>query len=184
MKIRSPRPYSSVTAALAACMLPAIATAQDRAERAVATLTTSDGEPIGTAQFTQRGDLVEVRVELHGRSPGWHGFHLHEHGVCEAGEQFATAGGHLGSEAADHPDHAGDLPAALVMQSGDARLVVDTDRFAVSDLLAGDGTAVMVHEQRDNFAHIPERYVPEPDRQTLDTGDAGARLACGVVRRP
>jgi superoxide dismutase, Cu-Zn family len=177
-------PRSSVTAAIAAaCMVPAIASAQDGAERAEATLRTSDGDPVGTARFTQRGDTVEVRLELHGRAPGWLGFHIHERGVCEAGEQFATAGGHLGSQDDDHPDHAGDLPPALVMQDGNARLVIITDRIAVRDLLAGDGTAVMIHEQRDNFAHIPERYAAEPDRQTLDTGDAGARLACGVVRR-
>jgi Cu-Zn family superoxide dismutase len=34
----------------------------------------------------------------------------------------------------------------------------------------------------DNYANIPDRYDPDPDRETLDTGDAGARLACGAVR--
>jgi hypothetical protein len=52
----------------------------------------------------------------------------------------------------------------------------------VEGLLDEDGSAIMVHADRDNFAHIPERYVPDgPDQTTLDTGDAGDRIACGAV---
>ena len=62
-------------------------------------------------------------------------------------------------------------------------LTTVTDRFGVADLLADDdGSAVMVHSGPDNYANIPERYAPEgPDADTLGTGDAGSRLACGVV---
>ena len=58
-----------------------------------------------------------------------------------------------------------------------------TDRFQVAGLLAGDGTAVIVHANRDNQANIPVRYAPDgPDAMTLATGDAGDRIACGVVQ--
>jgi Cu-Zn family superoxide dismutase len=46
----------------------------------------------------------------------------------------------------------------------------------------------MLHDDRDNFAHIPDRYRseradrPGPDADTLKTGDAGGRYACGVIR--
>ena len=59
-----------------------------------------------------------------------------------------------------------------------------TDRFRFQDLLLGDGSAVVVHARPDNYANIPtDRYDPDPDATTLATGDAGDRIACGVVRR-
>ena len=57
------------------------------------------------------------------------------------------------------------------------------------ELFDADGSAIIVHEGRDNLANIPERYhshteyVFGPDSATLGTGDAGARLACGVIQR-
>lgn len=53
------------------------------------------------------------------------------------------------------------------------------------DLLFGaDGTSLIVHEGRDNYANIPERYAPNgPDEETLKTGDAGARIACGIITK-
>jgi superoxide dismutase, Cu-Zn family len=60
-------------------------------------------------------------------------------------------------------------------------LATATDRFSIADLRDADGSAVMVHSGADNFANIPARY-GGPDQETLSTGDAGSRLACGVVR--
>ena len=93
---------------------------------------------------------------------------------------FLSAGAHLNPDDTDHPDHAGDLPSLLVMDNGEATLAATTDRFTIDDLLDEDGTAFMVHSEADNFAHIPDRY-DEPDQDTLDTGDAGDRLACAVI---
>ncbi len=66
-------------------------------------------------------------------------------------------------------------------------LVTTTDAFTAEELLGGAGTAIIIHEKADNFANIPpERYQqvngdPPPDQTTLATGDAGARVACGVI---
>ena len=55
------------------------------------------------------------------------------------------------------------------------------------DLLGGAKTAIIIHEKADNFANIPpDRYQqvngkPPPDETTLATGDAGKRVACGVI---
>ena len=73
---------------------------------------------------------------------------------------------------------------------GSAMLVTTTDAFTAADLLAGTKTAIIIHEKADNFANIPpERYqqvngTPGPDETTMATGDAGKRVACGVISGP
>jgi Cu-Zn family superoxide dismutase len=77
------------------------------------------------------------------------------------------------------------MPSLLVTETGRAFSQFVTDRFTLADLRDADGSAVMVHAGPDNFANIPERYssggIPGPDATTLATGDAGARVACGVI---
>jgi Cu-Zn family superoxide dismutase len=153
-----------------------------------AVLAGADGRELGVVRFVQRGGDVLVVAHVRGLSPGFHGFHVHERGLCEPPD-FTSAGGHLNPGGAGHGDHTGDLPSLLVKQDGRAELVFSTDRFAVADLDDADGSAVIVHQGRDNFANIPDRYLSTtedvfgPDSATLATGDAGARAACGVVTR-
>jgi superoxide dismutase, Cu-Zn family len=156
-------------------------------KRARATLATAQGQTVGYVEFRQRGHLSQqratvVRVEVWGLPAGFHGFHVHAVGSCVAPD-FVSAGGHLNPGSATHPHHAGDLPSLLVNQEGTGRLVAETDRFTLEELRDADGSAVIVHANRDNYANIPtDRYEPDPDATTLATGDAGARLACGQVR--
>lgn len=80
-----------------------------------------------------------------------------------------------------HPDHAGALPNLLITEEGTGKLTVMSDRLDEDLLLDGDGSAVIVHAQADNAGNVPDRYAPEgPDYETLTTGDAGGRAACGV----
>jgi len=73
----------------------------------------------------------------------------------------------------------------VVDRDGRGWLELQTDRFTVPDLLDADGSAVIVHAAPDNLGHIPARYAAGgPDAATLATGDAGGRLACGVVQLP
>ena len=65
--------------------------------------------------------------------------------------------------------------------NGKGVLATITDRFSIDALRDADGSAIMVHSGPDNFANIPARY-GTPDQVTLDTGDSGSRIACGVVR--
>jgi Cu-Zn family superoxide dismutase len=151
------------------------------------------GKEVGTATFSDAEGGLLVSVQVNGLPPGFHGFHVHAVGVCEPGSanpadpsmtgDFLSAGGHIGSGATDHGDHAGDLPALYVNRAGAGFLTTVTDALTRSDLIDGDGSAVMVHAGRDNFANIPERYAPGgPDVMTRNTGDAGGRIACGVVQ--
>lgn len=73
-----------------------------------------------------------------------------------------------------------------VRTDGGAKLVTTTDSFTAADLLGGEGTALIIHQDPDNFGNIPDRYTsksgaPGPDQETLATGDAGKRVACGVI---
>jgi superoxide dismutase, Cu-Zn family len=66
-------------------------------------------------------------------------------------------------------------------------LVTTTDAFTLDDLLTGEKTAIIIHAGADNFGNIPrDRYTqtngtPGPDETTMSTGDAGKRVACGVI---
>ena len=148
---------------------------------ATATLRNAAGEKVGRVLMRERrGGVVLVVARVHGLAPGFHGFHVHTTGRCDA-PTFATAGGHFNPPDATHNAHAGDLPSLLVNANGRATLATATDRFSLADLRDADGSAVMVHSGPDNFANIPPRY-GTPDQETLNTGDSGSRVACGVVR--
>jgi Cu-Zn family superoxide dismutase len=163
---------------LAQAMLPARA---DTEAGARAVLRNAAGEEVGRVVFTQQADKVLVKVVAHGLPPEFHGFHLHEVGKCDPPD-FMSAGGHFNPAGQRHGSHAGDLPTLLVNHDGTAQASVAADRFRVADLLIGHGTTVIVHANRDNQANIPTRYAPAgPDAMTLATGDAGSRIACGVI---
>jgi superoxide dismutase, Cu-Zn family len=172
--------------------------AGDRAD-AVARLKNAQGDFLGVVRFRYEGDEVEVEADVENVdvNPGeFHGFHVHTTGICDpnsvdpaTGSPFFSAGGHFNPTGEPHGEHAGDFPVLLVQSDGHAEEEFDTDRFRLRQLFDRDGSAVIVHEGRDNYANIPERYhshtedVFGPDSATRATGDAGARFACGVVRR-
>ncbi len=157
-----------------------------------ATLVDPDGTEVGTVTFGEVEGGMQVSAKVNGLPPGFHGFHLHAVGACEPDSpnpadpsmvgDFLSAGGHIGAGESDHGGHPGDLPTLYVTGSGDGSLTAVTDALTPADLTDDDGSAVMVHADRDNYAHIPERYAPGgPDEMTRNTGDAGSRIACGVV---
>lgn len=159
----------------------------------------ADGTQVATATFDFEDGYATVTVETTGTgrlAPGFHGLHIHSVGKCEANStpptggapgDFLSAGGHF--QVSGHSGHpfSGDLSSLQVRQDGSGLLVTTTDAFTEADLLAGQQTAIIIHEKADNFANIPaERYnqvngTPGPDETTLATGDAGKRVACGVI---
>ncbi len=130
----------------------------------------------GTVKFTQKGDKVVVDARVSGLSPGGHGFHIHEKGDCSSGDGLST-GGHFNPRGKPHaasttPDrHAGDIPMLMADASGVATLVVELDVITIG---AGNtdivGRGLIVHKAPDDY-------------RTQPTGNAGARLACGVITR-
>ncbi len=157
-----------------------------------ALLKSADGATVANVRLIERRNgRVAVFVRARGVAPGFHGFHVHETGVCD-GPGFTTAGGHYKAGDQAHGTHAGDMPPLFAMRNGRVRAAFVTDSFHIRDLVAGDGSAIMIHAGRDNLANIPTRYhshTPDassstfgPDAETLETGDSGSRFACGVVR--
>jgi Cu-Zn family superoxide dismutase len=129
----------------------------------------------GTATFTQKGDKVLVEASVSGLKPGAeHGFHVHEKGDCSSGDGMST-GGHFNPLGKPHahfgtPErHAGDLPALKADASGNASLTVELDVITVAESPTSVvGRGLIVHA-------LPDDYKTQP------TGNAGARIACGVI---
>jgi Cu-Zn family superoxide dismutase len=148
-----------------------------QAPAAVATLEATKGNSTGgTVTFTQKGDKVTVTAKVTGLTPGQHGFHIHEKGDCSSGDGM-SAGGHFNPFGKPHgnpsaPDHhAGDMPALEADASGNASLTADIDAVTIGSGV-GDivGKAVIVHKDPDDY-------------KTQPTGNSGARVACGVIRK-
>lgn len=167
---------------------------------ATASLKGVGDEEMGSATFTQIDEKnIQISVDAKGLTPGFHGIHVHSVGKCEVDSaapgkpektgNFLSAGGHLHLDhEGDHAGHNhqanGDLPSLLVGEDGTAHLTVNTDRLTQAGLFDGEGTSLIVHAGADNHANIPQRYAPEgPDAETRATGDAGARVACGVITK-
>ncbi|MCW5580170.1 MAG: superoxide dismutase family protein [Luteimonas sp.] len=147
------------------------------ASTAIAELAPTQGsDTSGTITFTVADGGIRAAGEVRGLPPGTeHGFHVHEHGDCSAPDG-TSAGGHFNPGATEHgrvghgAHHGGDSDNIVANDQGVA--VVDTLLMGVT---LGDGAAtdilgkgVIVHADADD-------YVSQP------TGNAGARLACGVI---
>ena len=172
---------------------------QASGEKLTTELKLPNGTTVATAEIAFTGNYATVTVqttEPGELAPGFHGLHIHSVGKCEANSvaptggapgDFNSAGGHL--QVAGHSGHpaSGDLSSLQVREDGSALLVTTTDAFTEEDLTGEAKTAIIIHEKADNFANIPpERYQqvngdPPPDETTLATGDAGKRVACGVI---
>lgn len=168
---------SALSAALLLTAVPA--GAQDAGARA--TMIGADGAQAGTVTFAQTpSGRLSVMVEMTGLPPGPHGFHVHETGACDPAGGFQSAGGHYagghahGVMAADGP-HPGDFPNVHVGENGVLKVEFFADGLTISDgefpLMDADGSAVVVHSDPDDY-------------QSQPSGNAGARIACGVVEQP
>ncbi len=148
-------------------------------ETAKAELKDAMGKTVGRATLTESARGVLVHVTLSGAPEGAHAFHIHATGKCEA-PSFMTAGGHFNPGMKQHGInnpmgmHAGDLPNVQVPAGGALTFdVFATDvtlKSGVNSLMDADGSAVMLHQGLDDYQGDP-------------AGNAGARIACGVVTK-
>jgi len=168
-------------------------------QRMTTHLKAPDGAQVATATFEFSNGYATITIATTGVgqiTPGFHGVHIHKVGKCEpnsvaptGGEpgDFLSAGGHF--QVAGHAamPASGDLTSLEVRKDGSGTLMTTTDAFTMADLMSGEKTAIIIHAGADNFGNIPrERYnqtngTPGPDATTMSTGDAGKRVACGVI---
>ncbi|SEA64704.1 superoxide dismutase, Cu-Zn family [Thalassobacillus cyri] len=125
--------------------------------------------PYGVEVFVQVQGLPKYQPGGNGKKQiGPHGFHIHEKGSCQVGDQkspFEAAGGHWNPDNQPHGNHAGDFPV-LFSNDGFAQMMFFTNRFKIDDIL---NKTVIIHESPDDY-------------QTQPAGDAGKRLACGIIK--
>ena len=145
--------------------------------RATAQLQPTKGnKTFGEATFEQVGGKVRVVINVQGLRPGQeHGLHIHEVGDCSSGDGMSTKG-HFNphNKPHGHPSsgerHAGDLPAITGDKIGRGRVTADLDIISVTPGPASIiGRGLIVHADPDDY-------------KTQPTGNAGARIACGVIR--
>jgi Cu-Zn family superoxide dismutase len=166
---------------LAALTVAAVATAGAVANAALAPVTKAVAvvNPLGpsgvsgTATFTKVEGGVKVAARIVGLKEGPHGFHVHEFGDCSAADG-ASAGGHFNPTAEPHAGphdaqrHTGDMGNIVAGKDGVATLEYVDPRAAFDGPNSILGRGVIVHASPDDF-------------KTQPTGNAGGRLACGVV---
>lgn len=149
--------------------------AETEPAKAVARLEPTEGNTAsGVVTFEQMNGTVRIVADISGLEPGAHGFHIHETGDCSAPDA-TSAGGHFNPQGYQHgaPDdaehHAGDLGNIEASEDGTAHLELEVDYLT---LTSGETSvmdkAVIVHSDPDDFTSQP-------------TGNAGSRLACGVI---
>jgi Cu-Zn family superoxide dismutase len=167
-----------IRTAAACALLAACASMTEEPIRATAHLQPTKGsKTLGEATFEQAGDKVHAVIYVQGLKPGQeHGLHIHEVGDCSSGDGM-SAKGHFNPYGKPHGEptsaerHAGDLPALKAAKNGRAKVDVMVDIITVQPGPTSIvGRAVIVHADPDDY-------------RTQPTGNAGARLACGVIRR-
>jgi Cu-Zn family superoxide dismutase len=168
---------SLIAAIAAAVLLAACETMPPEALRATAQLQPTKGnKTFGEADFEQVGDKVRVVVFVQGLKPGQeHGLHIHEVGDCSSGDGMSTKG-HFNPHGKPHGHpssgerHAGDLPALNAGKDGRARLDATMEVITLRPGPASIvGRGLIIHADPDDY-------------KTQPTGNAGARIACGVIK--
>lgn len=166
---------------MALCLASASVQAAARKAHAVARLVNREGKPAGSIDFAAVNHGVLVTFDLHDLPPGPHAIHLHASGNCDAKTAFTSAGpiltlvpGKQHGYLAEGGPMAGDLPNQFAGADGKLHASTLTNAFSLGNgkrsIFDRDGVSVIVKTRGDDY-------------RTQPVGNAGDRIACGVVIR-
>ena len=143
--------------------------------KAVIAGTTPDSKVAGEVLFTEENNGLTIEANIADLVPGKHGFHVHENGSCA--DSGKAAGGHFNPDKVMHGympkdgmqhAHPGDMGNLEAGADGKATLKVFLPGVSLAEgKYAVLGKAVIVHEKTDDFSQ--------------PTGNAGARVGCGII---
>ncbi len=170
---RTPLAIASIAALVYAAAIPPAA-----AQTATAALKDANGKDVGTVTLMQAPGGVLVKLSGSDLPAGEHAFHVHAVGKCEP--PFTSAGGHFNPGARKHGlmaaegHHAGDMPNLFIPASGELTVEIMNDAITLekgkpNSVFDTDGSAVIIHAGKDDYRSDP-------------TGEAGGRVACGVIQ--
>jgi Cu-Zn family superoxide dismutase len=159
-------------------LLLATTVAPSQAQTAKAALQTADGKDAGSVTLTQTPSGVLLSLTVKGLPAGEHAFHVHAVGKCEP--PFTSAGGHFNPANKKHGlmsaegAHGGDMPNLHIPAGGELIVEVHNPMITLekdkpNSVFDADGSALVIHANKDDYKTDP-------------TGEAGGRIACGVVQ--
>jgi Cu-Zn family superoxide dismutase len=171
--MRTGRFFSSLAVAMVGCGMALSAQAQT----AKASLKDASGKDVGQVQLLQTPHGVLLKLAVKGVPAGEHAFHVHAVGKCEP--PFTSAGGHFNPASHKHGMaaaeglHAGDMPNLHIPASGELMIEIANPMISLvkgqpNSVFDADGSTIIIHAGADDYKTDP-------------AGNAGDRIACGVI---